>query len=90
MSFDDFGALVCGLARRDDLTRHGLLPIPAVRRECGGRLGLAQQDAYLVRLHGEGVIHLLSHVEFHTLPAADRSAALRLPSGQELYWIRWL
>jgi hypothetical protein len=90
LSYDEFKALVCELSQRDDLTTHGLLPVPTLRRECGPRLARADIDAFLVRLHGEGVIHLLSHVEFDSLPAAVQNEALRLPSGQELYWIRCL
>lgn len=90
MKYDEFKVFVRDLTQRDDLTTHGLLPIPILRRESGDRLPRAELDAFLVRLHGEGVIHLLSHVEFESLPAAVRKDALRLPSDQELYWIRWL
>jgi hypothetical protein len=90
LNYDEFKALVRELAQRDDLTKYGLLPIPTLRQECGPPLARADIDAFLVRLHGEGVIHLLSHVEFDSLPAAVQNEALRLPSGQELYWIRCL
>jgi hypothetical protein len=90
LSYDEFKALVRELSQRDDLTTYGLLPIPTLRRECGPRLARNDIDAFLVQLHGDGMIHLLSHVEFDSLPAAVRSEALRLPSGQELYWIRCL
>jgi hypothetical protein len=90
LSYDEFKALVRELSQRDDLTMHGLLPVPTLRRESGARLARADFDAFLVRLHGEGVIHLLSHVEFDSLPASVQNEALRLPSGQELYWIRSL
>jgi hypothetical protein len=90
LSYDEFKAFVRELAQRDDLTTHGLLAIPTLRRECARRLARADLDAFLVRMHGEGVIHLLSHVEFDSLPAAVQNEALRLPSGQELYWIRCL
>jgi len=90
LSYDDFKALVRELAEQDDLAPHGLLAIPALRRKCAGRASRAEQDGFLVRLHGEGTIHLLSHVEFDKLPPALRQDALHLPSGQALYWIRWL
>jgi hypothetical protein len=90
LSYDEFKALVRELSQRDDLTMHGLLPIPTLRRESGTRLARPDFDAFLVQLHGEGVIHLLSHVEFDSLPASVQNEALRLPSGQELYWIRSL
>ena len=47
-------------------------------------------DAFLVRLHTDGAIHLLSHVEFESLPDAARRESLHLTAGPQLYWIRWL
>lgn len=88
MSYNEFKAFVRTLAQRDDLTTHGLLAIPTLRRECGGQLSRAEVDAFLMQMHGEGVIHLLSHVEFDKLSAALRREALHLPTGQDLYWIR--
>jgi len=90
LTYDEFKALVRGLAQRDDITTHGLLPIPTLRRESGAALSRAQLDAFLMQLHNEGAVHLLSHVEFDALPTSVRSEALHLPSGQDLYWIRTL
>jgi hypothetical protein len=88
LSYSEFKAFVRGLAQRDDLTTHGLLAIPTLRHESEGRLSRAEVDAFLVQMHGEGAIHLLSHVEFDKLPATVRRDALHLPTGQDLYWIR--
>ncbi|PYQ02889.1 MAG: hypothetical protein DMF82_14720 [Acidobacteria bacterium] len=88
--YDEFKALVCELAARDDLTMHGLLPIPILRRETGTRIGRSELDAFLVQMHGEGLVHLLSHVEFENLPLAVQRETLQLPSGLDLYWIRVL
>jgi hypothetical protein len=88
--YDEFKALVCELAARDDLTMHGLLPIPVLRRETGTRIGRSELDAFLIRMHGEGLVHLLSHVEFEKLPPAVRRDTLHLPSGLDLYWVRML
>jgi len=91
LSYEEFKAFLRELALRDDLTTYGLLSIPLLRREVGARLSRAEVDSYLVRLHAEGGIHLLSHVEFERLPEAARRDALRLPSGAPaLYWIRAL
>jgi hypothetical protein len=90
LTYNEFKAFVRALAQRDDLTTHGLLAIPTLRREFAGQPSRADVDAFLIQMHGEGVIHLLSHVEFDTLPAALRREALHLPSGQDLYWIRSL
>lgn len=88
MNYEEFTALVRDLAQRDDLTAYGLLPIPILRRECGAKVSRAQLDAFLLRMSTEGVVHLLSHVEFDNLPGSVRREALHLPSGQDLYWIR--
>lgn len=90
MNYEEFKALLRNLALRDDLTTHGLLPIPRLRREFEAELDRAELDAFLMRLHGEGVVHLLSHVEFDALPYSVRHEALHLPSGQNLYWVRML
>ena len=39
-------------------------------------------------MHAEGLVHLLSHVEFDRLPAAVRREAVCTPDGQPFYWIR--
>jgi hypothetical protein len=88
--YDEFKALVCELAARDDLTSYGLLPIPVLRRETAPRVGRAELDAFLMQMHGEGLVHLLSHVELERLPSDVRRDTLHLPSGLELYWIRVL
>jgi hypothetical protein len=88
--YDEFKALVCELAARDDLTAHGLLPIPVLRRETAARLGRADLDAFLMRMHAEGLVHLLSHVELEKLPPTVRREMLHLPSGLDLYWVRLL
>jgi hypothetical protein len=90
LTYDEFKAFVRELAQRDDLTAHGLLPIPTLRRESASRIARADLDAFLVRMHGDGEIHLLTHVEFESLSASLQQDCLRLPSGQDLYWIRSL
>ena len=90
MTYAEFKVLLRELAQRDDLTTHGLLPVPTLRRECGAALTRAQFDAFLMRMHGEGAVHLLSHVEFDALPLSVRREALHLPSGQDLFWVRTL
>jgi len=90
LSYDEFKVLVRDLVQREDLTTHGLLAVPTLRRECGSRLSRAEMDAFLVQMHGDGAIHLLSHVEFDTLSEPLRRDSLHLPSGPALYWIRWL
>jgi hypothetical protein len=90
LTYDEFKVLVRGLVQREDLTTHGLLAVPTLRRECASRLSRAALDGFLVRLHGDGAIHLLSHVEFDTLSEPLRRDALHLAASPPLYWIRWL
>ena len=86
--YEELEAFVRDLGRREDLTTHGLLPVPTLRREIGSRIARKEFDAFLLRMHAEGLIHLLSHVEFDRLPASERRESVRTPDGQPLYWIR--
>ncbi|PYQ11806.1 MAG: hypothetical protein DMF80_20525 [Acidobacteria bacterium] len=88
MSYDEFKVFVRDLIQREDLTNHGLLPVPTLRRAVGSRIARAETDAFLLRMHAEGLVHLLSHVEFDRLPAAVRREAVCTPDGQPFYWIR--
>ena len=47
-------------------------------------------DDYVLTLHREGVIHLLSHVEPDKLSADIREQCVVHASGALLYWLRWL
>lgn len=69
----------------------GLIPIPALRQSLGDA-GLARQafDEFVLRLHREGGIHLMSHVEPEKLPEPVREDCLTYPEGPLLYWIRCL
>jgi hypothetical protein len=70
------------------VTQGGLVPIPELRL----RVPLDRQtfDEYVLRLHAEGLVHLLSHVDGAKLPEAVRQACIVHSSGALLYWIRWL
>ena len=50
----------------------------------------AELDQYLLRLHRDGRIHLLSHVDSAQLSASEQADCLVHPSGLLLHWIRWL
>ena len=69
-------------------TQGGLVPIPELRP----RVALEREpfDEYVLRLHADRLIHLLSHVDGDKLPAAVREACIVHSSGALLYWIRWL
>jgi len=66
----------------------GLLPIPELR----SRVPLEPPvfDAYIHRLHGERLIHLLSHVDGGQPPADVRASCIVHSGGALLYWVRWL
>ena len=69
-------------------TQGGLVPIPELRP----RVALEREvfDEYVLRLHADRLIHLLSHVDGDKLPANVREACIVHSSGALLYWIRWL
>jgi len=85
--YEDFKALLRqeGESRA---TQGGLVPIPELRlcvpveREAF--------DEYVLRLHVERAIHLLSHVDGDKLPESVRQSCIHHSSGSLLYWIRWL
>ena len=56
----------------------GLVPLPELRRQVPA-LDRRSFDDYVLTLHGEGAIHLLSHVEPDKL-ASDVRDAVRRPS----------
>lgn len=69
-------------------TQGGLVPIPELRP----RVPLERElfDEYVLRLHAERLVHLLSHVDGDKLPEAVRKACIVHSGGALLYWIRWL
>lgn len=87
MNYEEFKTLL----RREGesrATQGGLVPIPELR----ARVPVAREmfDAYLLRLHTERLVHLLSHVDGEKLPETVRQGCLPHSSGALLYWIRWL
>ena len=47
-------------------------------------------DEFVLTLHREGAVHLLSHVEVEKLSASIRDQCVVHRSGTLLYWLRWL
>jgi hypothetical protein len=66
----------------------GLVPIPELRRLAP--VERREFDAFILAMHREGVVHLLSHVEPDKLSENVREACVAHPSGALLYWLRWL
>src|SRR5687767_3560299 len=83
--YEDFKALVRQEGERR-ATQGGLIPIPELRV----RVPLEREpfDQYVLRLHAERLVHLLSHVDGDRLPEPVRTDCVTHPSGTRLYWIR--
>lgn len=71
------------------IAQGGLVPIPELRRQVP-TLGRQAFDDFVLALHREGAIHLLSHVEPDKLSAEVRDQCVVHPTGTLLYWLRWL
>jgi len=88
LEYDDFKRHVREAAERR-AAQGGLVAIPELRRQCPTR-DAREFDQYILALHREGAIHLLSHVEPDKLPDDVRDQCVVHPSGALLYWLRWL
>ncbi len=88
MDYESFREMVRTAAARRDVQGR-LVPLPELRRECPG-LDRRTFDAYVLSLHREGAVHLLSHVEPHKLPPDVRGDCLVPAEGPILYWVRWV
>ena len=87
MIYEDFKVLVREEGERR-AAQGGLIPIPELRvRAELERDGFNQ---YVLRLHSERLVHLLSHVDGDKLPELVRADCVPHPTGTLLYWIRWL
>ena len=71
------------------MAQGGLVPIPELRRQAVS-LDREAFDAFVLSLHREGMVHLLSHVEPDKLSAEVREQCVVHASGTLLYWLRWL
>jgi len=87
LTYEEFKAFVCKEGERR-ATHGGLVPIPELRL----RVPLDREtfDEYVLHLHAEQVIHLLSHVDGQKLPEPVRTDCIVHSSGALLYWMRWL
>jgi hypothetical protein len=87
LTYEEFKAFLREEGERRS-AQGGLVPIPEARL----RSALDRQtfDEYVLRLHAERLVHLLSHVDGDKLPEAVREDCIVHSSGALLYWIRWL
>lgn len=68
----------------------GLVPIPDLRRALGGRLARHLFDEHLLRLHKDGLVHLMPHDHPTSLPDDRQRDCLTHPTAGLLYFVRWL
>jgi hypothetical protein len=68
----------------------GLLAIPDLRRMLAPRTSRDDFDGFVLRLHADGLVHLMSHVEPDSLPEETIGDCLHDQGGLLLYWLRWL
>lgn len=88
LDYDEFKHLVREAGERR-VAQGGLVPIPELRRQIP-TLDRRAFDDFVLALHREGQIHLLSHVEPDKLSEQIRGECVVHSSGTLLYWLRWL
>ena len=89
MIYEEFKARVRE-ASQDGSPVSGLVGIPALRRAIGDHASREEFDAYVLRLHADGLVHVMSHVEPETLTPEALRDCLCDHTGLLLYWLRWL
>src|SRR5260221_5542139 len=85
LEYEDFKRVVREAGERR-VAQGGLVPIPQLRRQVPA-LDRRSFDDYVLALHREGSIHLLSHVEPDKLSSEVRDHCVVHPSGALLYWL---
>ncbi len=88
MDYEDFKRFVRE-AGEQRAAQGGLVALPELRRQVPS-LGHELFDDFVLALHAEGAVHLLSHVEPDKLSSDVRARCVVHPSGTVLYWLRWL
>jgi hypothetical protein len=68
----------------------GLVAIPDLRRTVGTAISRQDFDVFVMRLHADGLVHLMSHVEPESLGEQTVADCLSDDTGLLLYWLRWL
>ena len=68
----------------------GLVAIPELRRTVGAQASRQDFEAFVMRLHAEGLVHLMSHVDPSSLSPDVLRDCLADETGLLLYWLRWL
>ena len=89
MIYEEFQAEVREASQRDG-PAVGLVALPDLRRKLGDRTSRQEFDAFILRLHADGLVHLMSHVDPDSLSADTLRDCLSDGTGLLLYWLRWL
>jgi hypothetical protein len=87
--YEEFKAEVRSASEREGPSVD-LLPIPDLRRSLADRISREEFDDLVLRLHADGLVHLMSHVEPESLPSDTIADCLCDGTGLLLYWLRWL
>lgn len=90
MNYEEFKTAVRDATGAGDPGASRLFPIPALRRRFAEQVSREEFDSFVLRLHEEGFVHLLSHVDAGRLSPEERADCLRHPSGMLVYWLYWL
>jgi hypothetical protein len=90
VTYEDFKAEVRKLASQRDGPFAGLVPIPDLRRTLGAAISREVFDTLVIRLHTDGLVHLMSHVDPESLGDETIADCLCDETGLLLYWMRWL
>jgi hypothetical protein len=67
----------------------GLVPIPVIRRMLAEQVTYEEFDRMLCALQRDGLVHLLTHVDFGQLSDEERRGCVEHPSGIVVYWACW-
>jgi len=86
--YEDFKAYVRAASERGPAV--GLVALPDLRRTVGAEASREEFDAFVMRLHADGHIHLMSHVDPESLSPQALLDCLVDETGLLLYWLRWL
>ena len=89
MNYEDFKTDVREASQRGG-PAPGLVALPELRRTLADRLARQEFDVFVMRLHAEGLVHLMSHVEPESLSQDTVRDCLADETGLLLYWLRWL
>jgi hypothetical protein len=87
--YEEFKARVREVSQRGG-PAVGLVGIPDLRQSVGDQASREEFDSFVLRLHADGLVHLMSHVDPDSLRPDVLHDCLSDETGLLLYWLRWL